>query len=241
MLSLIHVEIYKLWKSKIIGLLLLVPASIIFIGVTSNLDITAVNKWFTKLITINLSYGLLLLPLLTGVFAAFICRYEHAAGGWKQLFTLPVTRTNIYFAKLIVLACLLLISQLLYLVGIFIVGKLLRYTEPFPIEIIWKAMFGGWLASLPLITLQLGLSMFFKSFVMPFALNVMCTLPAILIVNSERFGPYYPWNQPFLMMNIGGDQNTTFFIPWQQLILVVGGSFLLFFLASCVYINKKEI
>jgi hypothetical protein len=240
MLTLVFIEMYKLWKSKIMHLLLVIPVFVVFIGLTNNFEFATINRWFTKITSLNLSYGLLLLPLLTGVFASFVCRYEHMAGGWKQLFTLPITRTNIYLAKLIVLIGLLFLSQICYLVAVFIVGKILGYTEPFPLEIIWKAVFGGWLATLPLVTLQLGLSMFFKSFAMPFALNVMCTLPAILIVNSERFGPYYPWNQPFLMMNIGGQMDSAFFVPWQQLLFVVGGSFLLFFSAGWLYINKKE-
>lgn len=40
----------------------------------------------------NLTYALLFLPLITGVLASAICRYEHQAGGWKQLVSLPVTR-----------------------------------------------------------------------------------------------------------------------------------------------------
>ena len=41
------------------------------------------------------------------------------------------------------------------------------------------------------------------------------------------------------MMYIGGGEGDIFFVPWEQLITVVGGSFLLFFIAGYVYFRKQ--
>jgi hypothetical protein len=136
---------------------------------------------------------------------------------------------------------LVLAIQLLYLGAVYVVGMIKDYTDPFPIEIFWKSIFGGWVATFPLVALQLWMSILFKSFAAPFTVNVIFTLPSILVVNSERFGPYYPWAQPFSMMYIGGNTDDIFLVPWDQLLAVVGGSFVLFFLGGYLYFQRKSV
>ena len=106
-------------------------------------------------------------------------------------------------------------------------------------DIVLKSIIGGWIATFPLAALQLWLSMVWKSFAMPFAVNVIFTLPTILVINSDKAAPYYPW--ALSMMYIGGGEGDIFFVPWEQLITVVGGSFLLFFIAGYVYFQRKAV
>ena len=131
-----------------------------------------INEWYLSLLSMNLTYALLFLPLITGVFASLICRYEHQAGGWKQLLALPVTRGKVFVAKYVLLMLLVLVMQLLYLGAIYVVGMVKGFTDPFPMEIVWKSIFGGWVATFPLVALQLWMSILFKSFAAPFAVNV---------------------------------------------------------------------
>ncbi|MGP0689683.1 ABC transporter permease [Priestia aryabhattai] len=242
MLSILQSEWFKLRKSKIIFIILAGPLIGLFIGLNSNLVMEVkFNKWYLSLLSMNLIYALLFLPLITGVLASLICRYEHQAGGWKQLLALPVTRGKVLVAKFVLLMLLVLVIQLLYLGSVYVVGMVKGFTDPFPIKIFWKSIFGGWVATLPLVSLQLWMSIVFKNFAAPFAVNVVFTLPSILVVNSERFGPFYPWAQPFSMMYIGGNKDDVFFVPWDQLLTVVGGSFILFFLGGYLYFQRKMI
>ena len=243
MLSILQSEWYKIRKSKILPIILTGPLIGMFIGLTSNFGNVEgeFNEWYLPILSMNLTYALLFLPLITGVLASTICRYEHQAGGWKQLLALPVTRGNIFIAKYIILLILVFLIQLLYLGAIYSVGVIKDFTDPFPLEIVWKSIIGGWVATFPLVALQLWMSILFKSFAAPFAVNVIFTLPSILAVNSERFGPFYPWAQPFSMMYIGGSTDDTFFVPWEQLLTVVGGSFILFFLGGYIYFQKKTV
>jgi len=243
MISILQSEWYKLRKSKIMFIIFTGPLIGLFIGLTAELlyaDV-GVNEWYLSLLSMNLAYALLFLPLITGVLASVICRYEHQAGGWKQLLALPVTRGRVFTAKYVILMILVLVGQLLYLGAVYVVGMMKGFTDPFPIEIVWKSIFGGWVATFPLVALQLWMSILFKSFAAPFAVNVVFTLPAILAVNSERFGPYYPWAQPFSMMYIGGNTDDVFFVPWDQLLSVVGGSFILFFVGGYLYFRRKAV
>lgn len=242
MLSILLSEWYKLRKTRIIFIILIGPLTGLFIGLMSSpTGDLGINEWYILLLSMNLTYALLFLPLITGVLASLICRYEHQAGGWKQLLSLPVTRGKVFMTKYILLILVVFLMQLLYLVSIYGVGMIKGFTDLFPIEIVWKSIFGGWIATLPLIALQLWVSILFKSFAAPFTVNVIFTLPSILAVNSERFGPYYPWAQPFSMMYIGGDTGDIFFVPWDQLLIVVGGSFVLFFLGGYLYFQSKII
>ncbi|HLR52542.1 MAG TPA: hypothetical protein VK072_06685 [Candidatus Avamphibacillus sp.] len=85
------------------------------------------------------------------------------------------------------------------------------------------------------------MSLIWKNFAAPFAVNVIFTLPAILAVNSERFGPFYPWAQPFSMMYVDDGAEGVFFVPWDQLLTVVGGSFILFFFGGLIYFRRKTL
>lgn len=242
MYSILRSEWYKLSKSKIISILFVGPLVVMFVGFSDNFAFdTEVNEWYLSLFSINFTYGLLFLPLITGILASAICRYEHQAGGWKQLLTLPVTRGNVFIAKYLLLLLLVFLIQLLYLGAVFLVGTIKGFSDAFPLEMIWKSVIGGWVATFPLIALQLWMSMLFKNFAAPFAVNVIFTLPSIFAINSEKIGPYYPWAQPFSMMYVGGRTDDIFFIPWDQLITVVGGSFLLFFLGGYLYFQRKTV
>jgi lantibiotic transport system permease protein len=241
--SLLQSEWFKLRKSTIIYILLAGPLVGLLIGLIGNTSIfpDEVNQWTGTLLMMNLTYALLFLPLITGVLAATVCRYEHQAGGWKQLLSLPVTRGKVFVSKYMLLMVLILAIQMLYLGSLLVVGLIHGYTDAFPMEIVWKSIIGGWVATLPLVALQLWMSLLFKSFAASFAVNVIFTLPTILAINSERFGPYYPWAQPVFMMNVGGDTSSTFFIPWEQLLIVVGGSFLVFFIGGFIYFQRKAV
>ncbi|SET57169.1 hypothetical protein SAMN05216389_11535 [Oceanobacillus limi] len=244
MIGILGSEWYKLQKSKAIFLLFAGPIAGLLIGLVVDINLLpgeAINKWHLALLSMNLNYALLFLPLITGVFASMICRYEHQAGGWKQLLAMPVTRGKVFIAKYLLLVTVILGMQILYLGSVFVVGIVHGITDPFPMVIVWKSILGGWIATFPLVALQLGISIMWKSFAAPFAVNVCFTLPAILAINSDRFGPYYPWAQPFSMMYIGGNTEDVFFIPWDQLLTVVGGSFLIFFICGYLYFQRKAV
>lgn len=241
MRSILQAEWYKLRKLKVIFIVFAGPIVSFLVGLMTEKGSGPANEWFQPLFWMNFSYGLLFLPLVTGVLASMICRYEHQAGGWKQLLTLSVSRGSIFIAKYSLLLLTVWTIQILFISAVWLVGTVRGFAAPFPKEIIWKSLFGGWISTFPLIALQFWLSIRWKSFAVPFAVNVLFTFPSILAANSERFGPYYPWAQPFLMMVVGKEQESTFYVPWDQLLMVVGGSFLLFFIIGYVTFQRKEV
>jgi hypothetical protein len=243
MKALLATEWLKLRKTKILPFLLLGPVLVFVIAL--NVDVSAPElkglKYIYVLLNANLAYAVLILPLMVGVLSTLICRYEHQAGGWKQLFALPTTRGRVYISKFIIVSLLVLAMQLLVLVALLIVGMMKQYGESIPLELLLRGIVGGWIATQPLIALMLWLSTLFQSLGAPFAVNVIFTIPTIMVLNS-KYAPYYPWSQPFLMMNVYGEADSGFFYaPLGQLSLVLGVSFLLFAMIGYLYLQRKEV
>ncbi len=241
--NLIKAEWLKLRKSKILPILFISPLIAIIAGVKAPGEGSmGGNEWYVPLMYMAVIHGQLFLPLLTGILAAYVCRYEHQFGGWKQLLSLPVTRSRVFLSKYIVVMMLIAFIQLMLLAGLYGIGFIKNFTDPFPMDILWKSILGGWVACLPLVALQLWVSIAWSSFGAPLALNVIFTLPNILVANSETYGPWYPWAQPLLSMipKVEGNYGT-FYVSPETLFYVIIGSFLVFFIGGLTYMQRKPV
>lgn len=245
-LRLVASERLKLSKSFIWLLVPLSPLISLAIGLLVSLD-TFEPSWehgnYALLVTAMASFhALLFLPILTGIFSAFVCRYEHSGGGWKQLLTLPISRTALYFAKFIAVATLLSITQLLFLGAVILAGAYQGINGSIPWGMLLTGVSGGLLACLPLAALQLLVSAGWSSFAAPLVINVALTVPNLLIINSVKFGPFYPWAQPMRAMLVyGGEDFGGFALPLENILITVAGSFVVFLAAGLVYFNRKEV
>ena len=237
-------EFLKLRKSTIWLLIFVSPllSMLIGFGASTTLNDMELDQWILTLGMMTIGHSILFLPLLTGVFSSFICRYEHIGGGWKQLLSLPVSRRNVYIGKMIIVSLLIAITQILFVAGLLFIGWMKGFSTEIPWGIILSSVIGGWIACLPLIALQLFASVSWSSFAAPLAINVIFTIPNILIINSERFGPYYPWAQPFfMMMPDSTDSFGALHVSFETLFFVILGSLLLFFCSGFMYFMRKEI
>ncbi|MGM0920185.1 MAG: ABC transporter permease [Bacillota bacterium] len=238
MMQLLSAELLKLRKTKVLSLLFVSPFFAGVLGFKLGQIEGIPNEWLSPLLIMVPAHALILLPLMIGILTSFLCRYEHLQGGWKQLLSLPVSRVSIFMSKWLMISLLILINQLLFITAWVIVGAVKGYSDPFPADIFIKLLTGGFLAALPLAALFLWVSMAWTSFAAPLALNVMFTLPNIMIINSEKIGPYYPWAQPFLAMM---PQNEGSFITEISFYLSIACGFVCFFTGSFLYIKNKAV
>ncbi|MET1173599.1 ABC transporter permease [Paenibacillus amylolyticus] len=231
-------ERLKMSKSPIWLLILLSPLIALLIGLLS----TPSGNWQVLMTTMVFLHGLLLLPMLTGVFTSFVCRFEHAGGGWKQMLVLPLTRSGVYAGKLTIVLMLLAGTQALLLLSILLAGMILGITMPVPWGFLVGKLLLGLLACVPLAALQMFVSLVWSSFAAPLALNFALTIPNILIVNSATYGPYYPWAQPMILMTpVDGTGFGAYNVPLITMLAVVGGSAVIFIGIGMMYFAKKEI
>lgn len=236
-----RVEIYKFCKGKIWPILLISP---LLCGLMayfySQAEWAEDSGWLDIYGNMVAMHGMYLLPLLTGLVVAMICRYEHLHGGWKQYLAQPVRRWQVYVVKFILAAGAIAVVQMLIFAALFGAGTLAGMEGSIPVDPIVTSLFGGWLATFPLLALQLWVTTAWSSFAAPMALNVIFTMPAVLIVASEQFGPYYPWAQPLLAMAVpseGMDDLT--FLSTETLLIVVLGGFLAFFVGGLSFFQKR--
>ena len=240
--SLIVSELMKIKKTKIWLLPWISPLLAMLITFSLHLPEGLEGHDWRLLYTMGTSmHAMLLLPLMTGIFSGFVCRYEHQGGGWKQLFCLPVDRKGIYAAKYMVVMGLVTINQLL--LGVFVVAAgFLKGTEgEVPLGFILKSLAGGWAASLPLAALTLWVAISWSSFAAPFALNVILTLPNLMVINSETFGPFYPWAQPALMMMQQSEDSFGVFVSMPSMFFAVIASLVIFSLGGLITIQRKVV
>lgn len=235
-------ERLKMSKSHLWLLTLASPALALLIGILAQPPHDA-PAYAVLLTSMSVFHALLFLPILTGVFSSFICRYEHVGGGWKALLALPVSRASVFISKFLIVAALLALTQLIFLGCFIIASNIHGIEEPFPWAMLIRSVFGGWIACLPLAALQLGVSLRWSSFAAPLVINVIFTVPNILVVNSDKIRPYYPWAQPIqaMMPSSSNAFGSLGFISFESLMITVVGSFVLFFAAGLMYFNRQEI
>lgn len=194
------------------------------------------NEWLLILSLINNTYSIFLLPIMGGVLAGIVSQTDHAHGGWKQIHTLPIAKWNWYIAKFAILFISLIIAMLFVLGAIVGIGWMADTKDAFPWSELLNILSFGFVALIPLVALQLWTSLIWRSFAAGLILNVVATIPSIIVAQSSYIGPYYPWSQVFLMMNpmlevSGGDQ----FVP----VLII--SFLLFFVGGLVHFVRRDV
>jgi|GEM_PF-185655 len=239
-------ERIKLGRSQILLLAVIAPVLSILIGLLSNMSGlgSGAEAWEGLLLVMSLLHAMFFLPMLTGIFSAFVCRYEHAGGGWKQILSLPVSRPALYMAKLFTVAGALDLAQGLFSVGLVIVG-LAKGLDlgSMPWEVVGVRLLGGFIACLPLAALQLFVSTMWSSFAAPLVLNMIFTVPNILVANSATFGPYYPWVQPMIAMTptSQGYDFGAFTLPIESLMITVVGSFVVFLAVGLIYFVRKPV
>lgn len=235
-------EWLKLRKSSIWLLIFVSPLTATLIGMAEDVPADPEMGWIVLMSTMAMLHALLFMPLLAGIFSAFVCRYEHQGGGWKQVLALPVPRHYLYLAKFLLVILLLAGTQLVYLGGLLSAAYAKGLLVDIPWSLILKSVLGGWVAVLPLAALQLGVSVAWVSFAAPLAVNVILTLPNMLIVNSADYGPYYPWAQPLLAMIPTSENNFgAMNVPFNTLLYVIFGSFIVFLSLGLRYFTRKEV
>ncbi|MGZ9587306.1 ABC transporter permease [Paenibacillus marinisediminis] len=232
-------ELIKLKRNRLMSLLLVSPLLALVIGYMFPVETNNPHAWGMMLSMMAAAHSILFLPLLSGIIASSLCRYEHANGGWKQTLALPVSRTHVYVVKLLLVAGLLLVIQLLFLAAVLGVGWYKGFPGT-PWDLLLRSVLGGYVTTLSLAMLQLFVSTVWANFAAPMTINVILTLPNLLVIQS-KYAPYYPWSQPALAMLPRDINEFGLNIPLDMLLMVSGTSFIVFFVLGLVYFNKKDI
>ncbi|WP_179298688.1 ABC transporter permease [Evansella halocellulosilytica] len=185
-------------------------------------------------------HAMFLYPLFSGVIAALICSYEHKSGGWKQLFTLPYSRTKMYVAKFIVLISILALIQLFFFGTAVTAGGIVGVEGTISWSFVFQSALFGWISIFPLAAIQLWFSTKFKNFGIAFSINLIFVLPNIIFSGiHSMYGMWFPFILPFYAMM---PQGTPFAprVDEISLYLLIAISFFLFLFLGNRSFKKRE-
>jgi lantibiotic transport system permease protein len=196
------------------------------------------NLWQTLQTSALQIWAVFMLPLLITLETALLNGIEHSDRQWKHIFALPVPRSAVYFAKVIVAQALVLISTFILAALIVAVGFAAMYLRPelansgpAPYASIAKNASLVWLASWLIIAIHTWVSMRWSGFPIPLGTGIAGTFFA-LFAASASFGKYYPWLLP---MNIFLDGRATTAI----VLGVVGG--LIAMVIGCFEFVRRDV
>jgi len=148
-------------------------------------------------------WAVLMLPLFITLETALLAGIEHSQKMWKHLFTLPVSRSVVYSAKLIVAAAMIAVSCFVLVIGTVTAGLLLRQltpgalAQPVPWNDLLAKAAATFLASWLLIALHSWIALRWPSFALACGAGMAATVGTGLIAGSERWWKFYPWSLPF--------------------------------------------
>lgn len=242
MKNVLYVERLKLKRSKVWLLYFMGPLLGVFLAYINffkNYDLfmqPGDNEWIEVWTQVALFMGPFVLPIIVGIYAALVCRSEHIGGGWKQLLALPIKHSEIFLGKFLTVVKMVVITMLILLIFFIGFGYIKGVEGSLPIFTILGFMIRGILACLPLILLQLIISIRAKTFGIPLAVSIVFTLPAI-IVASTPLGQIYPWTQPMLAMSPEDESPIQSYFLFYTLVI---GAFIVFLIYGLRNFTKRD-
>lgn len=193
------------------------------------------------------SMAIFLLPMGVILATSLITQLEYKNNTWKQLHTMPVGFTSIFFSKLLVIIVMVLQFFILFNAGIYLsalIPYLLVSGVPYPeaaipYQAILREDLFFFIDCLPIIALQYLISLQFKNFLVPVGIGFGLWV-ASLSALSWKFGYIIPYTYGiynFLKGQAGGRAAT----PGVDIhVMAAGYFFVISILSYILYITKKE-
>ncbi len=219
-------EQYKLSKNKEIFGILLIPVLIIFAidlymvydVIRSGTEETegTVNPWKMSLGRTVFMFFYLLFPILVALFVHACCDVEYRNNNYKILFTLPVSKTRIFFSKALFIQITVFFSMLFSYLAFLLSGYLLGIAFPqlgfqnydFR-EVIFYIFLKFFITLSAIAMVQLTLSLLFKNFIYPIGFGVFLLL-FTTIIQQKPFADFLIYTGGYRSLEGLLNENTAF-------------------------------
>lgn len=144
------------------------------------------------------------MPIMLGVYCAYIMRLEHANHNWNKVFTMPASKGMIFISKLITASVMLVISEIwicaLFLISGYWIGLA---NLPWGTIATWCAL--GTLGGMVMLSVQILLSMFVRSFALPVGISFAGGLSGLVFL-TKGLGHIWPYSLMAYGMNTDAPQ-----------------------------------
>ncbi len=200
------------------------------------------------------TYALFILCPFAILLVSSVVFIEKQANAWKYLYTMPTSRGTIYFSKILVIVLVLLISIFWMMFGTLLSGYLLdwffpefelSYYSPNVSELL-EMVFRFFIGALGVIGIQYFLSLFFKHFLIPFGVGMLCyVIGLILSLADVSYAIYFPYAYPMIGKGYGMFESPkidTILFDWLNNIELFGILyFIVFVLLGYWYESKRQV
>lgn len=201
LLRCIHAENAKVKHSMLSFPLLLIPIIPAIMGTFNylqNLEILQ-DGWYSLWTQITLFYACFFYAPLIGIYGSYLWRLEHTNHNWNTFMTMPVSITNRYLGKYILLIKITVFTQIWTALLFFISGKIAGIPGiPSPDIFFW--LFRGTFAAMAIAAVQLFLSMIIRNFAIPIGIALIGSIGGMLL-NNAGLGKFWPYSLMLLGMN----------------------------------------
>lgn len=162
--------------------------------------------------------------------SSLVANVEHQMSSWKQLLALPISRTAVFCAKFVLCCILLSVSCILLSLGTVSLGLLLGFDgASMPIYDLPRIGFYPLLAALPILALQLWLSLSYRNQSLPVSLGITAALISPFTGNLSE---WFPLNWPLF----------GFASPHPEWFLAAGvGLGLVIYSLGLLHFNRKDM
>lgn len=240
---LLKAERIKLKRSPIWLAFLLMPVIPAILGTLNyrqNLELLK-SEWFSLWTQHTLFTCYFFLPVMVGIYCAYLMRLEHNHKNWNQLLTTPLPRPMIFFAKLITASLMILLSELWIGVLFILSGKIAGLTAAVPYRSVILWCCGGTLGGIVMAAIQLLLSLYIKSFALPVGISFAGGISGLIFLAKVKdFGHLWP----YALMAYGMNSNSPQQLPangYAGFMAACIGYILIFSCVSGVILSRRDI
>lgn len=242
LLQLYKAEKMKLRRSPIWLLFIVVPAVPAFLG-TANYVINKeilTSQWYSLWTQHTLFTSYFFMPILLGLYCSYLMRLEKNNHSLTKLLTLPISRRELFIAKLLSGGKMALLTEgwigTLYLIS----GKLVKMTDKPPMKelLIW-CLFGA-LGALVMEALQLIISLFCDSFALPIGIAFAGGFTGLVVI-SEGKGHIYPYSLMAYGMASNNSKQQITVAGYPQFVLICVLYLVVFTMIGAGMMERKEV
>ncbi len=194
LMKLLKAERMKLKRSPVWLAFFIVPVIPAVLGTANYIynRETLTNEWISLWTQHTLFTDYFFLPVLIGVYCAYIMRLEHMNNNWNRVFTVPVRRWSVFLAKLITAVLMLLVSEI-WVAALFVIsGRAAGLADPPWLTIARWCVFGA-LGGTVTAAIQTLISMNLKSFALPVGTAFAGGLSGLVFL-AKDLGHIWPYS-----------------------------------------------
>ena len=241
LLKLLRAERMKLKRSPVwlaFILMPIIPAVLGTINYLGNLELLT-SEWYSLWSQHTIFTSYFFLPIMLGIYCAYLMRLEQNNHNWNKTLTMPVPKSEIFLAKLLTVAFMILLSEI-WIAGLLIIsGKIIGMTAAFPLKeiIIWCSL--GTLGGMVMAAAQLIISIFIRSFALSVGISLGGGISGLVFL-AKNLGHLWPYSLMAYGMNSNSPQELLA-SGYAQFVVICLIYIILFTFLGSIIMNKQEL